>query len=283
MYSTIGAITLAVSALAGPTAAPGGATASADRAAAGTSPIAAHAIAGQDREFRWTGRLARGKTLEIRGVNGGIRAERASGDQIEVTATKTGRKSDPSTVNVEVVQHDDGVTICAVYPTPEGERPNECRPGGGHMNTRNNDVRVEFTVRVPAGVRFLGRTVNGRIVVGALDSDVDVSTVNGAIDVSAGAIVEARTVNGSIDATLRRADWSGELDFSTVNGSITLTLPSDLSAEVTASTVNGHLSSDFPLTVQGRFSPRRLVGTIGEGGRGLHLKTVNGSITLRRS
>ena len=29
------------------------------------------------------------------------------------------------------------------------------------MNVRDNDVTVTFTVHVPAGVRFAGRTVNG--------------------------------------------------------------------------------------------------------------------------
>jgi hypothetical protein len=33
----------------------------------------------------------------------------------------------------------------------------------------------------------------------------------------------------------------------------------------------------------GKFGPRRFEGTIGQGGRELHLKTVNGRIGLRRS
>jgi hypothetical protein len=31
------------------------------------------------------------------------------------------------------------------------------------MNVRDNDVNGEFRVSVPAGVRFVGRTVNGGI------------------------------------------------------------------------------------------------------------------------
>jgi hypothetical protein len=67
-----------------------------------------------------------------------------------VTATKRGRRSDPGSVRIEVVEHGEGVTICAVYPDVDGRR-NECRAGdGGHMSTRDNDVNVHFTVRVPA-------------------------------------------------------------------------------------------------------------------------------------
>jgi DUF4097 and DUF4098 domain-containing protein YvlB len=69
---------------------------------------------------------------------------------------------------------------------------------------------------------------------------------------------------------------------SAVNGSITLTLPPDLSTDVKATTVNGDINSDFPMTISGRISRRRVEGTIGGGGRLLSLDSVNGSITLKR-
>ena len=68
----------------------------------------------------------------------------------------------------------------------------------------------------------------------------------------------------------------------TVNGSITLTLPPDLNTDVKATTVNGDISSDFPMTISGRVSRRKVEGTIGGGGRLLSLDSVNGSITLKR-
>jgi DUF4097 and DUF4098 domain-containing protein YvlB len=90
-------------------------------------------------------------------------------------------------------------------------------------------------------------------------------------------------VNGSIRASVGRADWSGEAEFKTVNGSITVTLPSSTSADVRAETVNGEIETDFALTVSGRVSRRRLSATIGGGGRSLEMETVNGSIHLRKS
>jgi DUF4097 and DUF4098 domain-containing protein YvlB len=93
----------------------------------------------------------------------------------------------------------------------------------------------------------------------------------------------ARTVNGSIESRMGRADWSGEAEFSTVNGSITLELPASAGAEVDAKTVNGGIDTDFPLEVSGRFMRRRLRGTIGGGGRRLTLETVNGGIHLRKA
>lgn len=232
-------------------------------------------------DFRWSGPIAPGASLEIKGINGGIEATAGSG-QAEVRAFKTARRSDPESVEIKVVEHAGGVTICAVYPTPDdSRRPNECEPGdGGHSRTRDNDVQVRFEVKVPAGIRFVAKTVNGGVEARGLDADVEARTVNGSIHVATRGRAEARTVNGSIEAALGRADWSGRNEFKTVNGAITLDLPANLSTELSARTVNGDIETDFPLTVTGRFSRRSLKGTIGAGGRQLELETVNGAIRL---
>jgi hypothetical protein len=233
-------------------------------------------------DFRWQGKIAAGKAIEIKGVNGDIRAEATSGEGIEVVATKRARRNDPDEVKIQVIEHGDGVTICAVYPSDNDDRPNECRPGkGGRMNVRNNDVTVHFTVLIPSGVRFVGRTVNGSIEATALSDAVQAFTVNGSIRVSTGGTVEAATVNGSITAAMGSAGWTDTLEFTTVNGSITIDLPLNASTELQAETVNGDISTDFPIAIRGRISPRNLTGTIGSGGRQLDLKTVNGSIRLR--
>lgn len=232
--------------------------------------------------FEWRGVVLQGGTLEIKGVNGDVRAEPGSGAEAEVVARKTSRRSNPEDVRIEVVQHGEGITICAVYPDA-GSRPNECRPGTeGRMNVRDNDVKVSFTVRVPPGVRFAGRTVNGDVTSGELTGPVSLRTVNGTAEFATTAQGDASTVNGDIKGRLGSTIWNGRLEFSTVNGSILLELPADLSADLRATTVNGEIATDFPLTMSGRISRRQISGTIGAGGRSLELETVNGDITLRR-
>ena len=254
----------------------------ADLSSASPAPSAETAASDSSDEFHWNGRLAAGRTIEIKGINGGVHAEPSSGGEVEVTALKSGRRSDPKGVEIRVVEHEGGVTICAVYPSGDLNRPNDCQPGeGGHSSVHDNDVQVEFKVRVPQGVRFSGHTVNGDVETGALGSDVEAKTVNGSIKISAAGIARAKTVNGSITASLGRANWTDSLEFKTVNGGITLDLPADLNAEVRAETLNGDIQTDFPLTILGRFSRRQLNGTIGSGGRELLLKTVNGSIRLQ--
>jgi hypothetical protein len=254
-------------------------------ALAALAAVATPARAARSSEdFHWQGRVAAGQAVEVKGVNGDIEAVAATGDDVEILAVRSGRRSDPSGVKVEVVPHGGGVTVCAVYPASSSSKPNECAPGeGGRMNTHNNDVEVRFTVRVPKGVRFIGRTVNGGVAAAKLESDVEAYTVNGGIKVDTRGTARAETVNGSISASMGRADWSGSVSFETVNGGIAVDLPDGAGAEVSAETVNGSIETDFPLTVKGRVSSRRLSGTIGGGGRELKLETVNGSIKLRKA
>jgi hypothetical protein len=235
------------------------------------------------QDFRWHGAVAQGQAIEIKGINGDVRAEPSGSNEVEVVAEKHARRDSPESVRIEVVPHAGGVTICAVYPSRPGAAPNECLPGSaGRNNVQNNDVTVHFTVHVPAGVQFIGKTVNGQVEATRLNGDVVLDTVNGSITFSTTGVARAKTVNGSIRGEMGRADWNDRLEMSTVNGGITLTLPATLSTEVRASTTNGDIDSDFPMTITGRIARRRIEGTIGGGGRMLALESVNGSITLKK-
>lgn len=234
------------------------------------------------QDFEWSGTLEPGQTVEIRGVNGDVRATGIDGGAVEVQARKESRRSDRESVRLEVVEHAGGVTICAVYPTPRGERPNRCGPGDeARLNTRDNDVRVDFEIRVPSHVRFTGRTVNGEVEARDLAADARVSSVNGDVEVETAGFAEARTVNGSVRASAGAPVFAGGARFSTVNGSIELDLPDDIDADLDASWVNGGLDTDLPFRIQGRMTRRSAQGILGSGGPTLHLETVNGSIRIR--
>lgn len=234
------------------------------------------------QDFEWQGAVDRGDAVTIRGVNGSIVASAVSGGDVRVRATKEWDDDDPDSVRIEVIEDRRGVLICAVYPSRRGRDPNRCgREGDYEMNVRDSDVKVHFTVEVPAGVDLEARTVNGKIEAQGISDEVEARTVNGSISVAGTGPVSATTVNGSIEARLA-SQPSDDLRFVTVNGGIRVVLPNGTDADVDIRTVNGAIDTDFPLTIRGRWGPRSASGEIGAGGPEIELSTVNGSIALVR-
>lgn len=231
----------------------------------------------QRGEFHWKGKLAAENVVTIKNVNGNIDAEPATGDEVEVTAEKSGPHADE--VKIEVVQQSDGVMICAIY--PGWFTSNHCNEWHS-SNSHDNNTKVHFTVKVPENIRFHAENVNGNITAQHLGRFVHASTVNGSVRVSTKSWAEVSSVNGSIDASMGSADWSGALKARSVNGSITLELPADTNTDVSFASVNGKLESDFPLTVSGKLGSHMMAGKIGNGGRELKVETVNGSVHLKR-
>ena len=234
-------------------------------------------------DFQWHGAITAGSAIEINGIFGNIRAEATSGREVEVVANKHARRSNLDEVQIRILKHDGGVTICAVYPRGEPGEPNDCQPGGGNSHTHNNDVRVDFTVRVPSSVRLVARTVDGDVDAASLNGDVEASSVLGNIRISTAGYARARTITGSITASLGDANWPGQIEFETITGEITLRLPARANTELHAESISGVISTEFPLTIQGSVNRQEMNGTIGNGGRKLVLKTISGPIKLLRA
>ncbi|HET7584772.1 MAG TPA: DUF4097 family beta strand repeat-containing protein [Gemmatimonadaceae bacterium] len=241
--------------------------------------------ASTDNSFRWEGRIPSGSWLHVANLNGGIRVTGGSGDQTVVTAEKRWRRGDPSRVRIETVRNGDDIVVCALWHPDD-----QCTADGIHYGRHEDeadrdhhqDVSVTFTVTLARGVRIRAGTVNGGVSVHDATSEVRAHTVNGTVEAySSGGPVHASTVNGSVRASMASLPASGELDYGTVNGSVTLTLPSNISATVDLSTVNGSIRTDFPLTIEGRMRRTHLSGKIGSGeGQRIRIHTVNGGIEL---
>ncbi|HET8546779.1 MAG TPA: hypothetical protein VFL57_02185 [Bryobacteraceae bacterium] len=230
--------------------------------------------------FHWRGSVAQGRAIELRSVNGDIIVEGYDGSEVEVTANIASESGVAAPVAMRAVEHAKGVTVCAVDPRSAAA----CVPGSEiRQPPKGTGVRIDLTVRVPRGVGVIGRTVNGRVEAQRLDSDVEAYTVNGKIYISTKGSAQARTINGSIFASLGNPFWRQNREFSTVNGSITLDLPAKASTEIHAQTTNGRVMTAFRLRSLGRITEKVVDGLIGGGGSRLHLKTVNGSIALRKA
>jgi hypothetical protein len=253
----------------------------------GLASVATAQQRSSDRDFSWDGRITSGKWLYVRDLNGSIRVERATGERAEVTAVKRSRRGNPEDVRIETrrLGGDDGDVIICAFWTENASCDEDGYRSHGDNNRRDhdNDTSVEFTVKLPAGVRLNVSTVNGGLTVAGATSEVRASTVNGRVSAaSSGGPVNASTVNGDIEVRMRELG-TGDLEYSTVNGSIEIEVPANLDADLDMRTVNGSLSADFPITLQGRVNPRRMRATIGKGGRRIRLETVNGSVELRKA
>lgn len=229
-------------------------------------------------EFDWRGTVAQGDRIEIKNIGGDVRASYTSGNEVVVHAIKSSQKSDMASVTIEVVRHAEGVTICAVYPDVPGWAPNECQPGlQGNMSTRNSDVKVEFTVAVPAGVEFAARVIGGDVAANGLRSNAFATTTSGNISMTTTEIAEANSVAGDVKVVIGRANLGRDLAFRTMKGNVTLKIPSNTNAVVQVRTAAGRIDSDFPLVG----TSRHRSGTLGKGGPTLILSTMDGNVDLQ--
>ena len=238
-----------------------------------------------DNSFKWSGPIAAGNWVRVHNLNGSVTVGAASGSEVQVTATKRWRRGDPAMVRIEAKKIGEEVVICALW----GERAT-CDEHGYHDNgfrnrsDRNNDVNVELNVLVPKGVKINAGSVNGSVSVDGATSEVDAGTVNGEVDVNTtGGPVNAETVNGSVRARMGRVETDDRMSFTTVNGNVIVEFTGDFGGDVDLSTVNGSLNTNFEMTVSGRLDPKHLRAHIGKpGGPRMKLETTNGNVELRR-
>ena len=218
----------------------------------------------------------------IRNIRGTITVEPTRSESLVVTAVKTYRSSDTARVRLMAAPYEGGIAVCALWPDNE----EDCSPGKGFHGgrTHGNDVAVDFTVQLPGRVALGASTQVGDVRVSGASGPLMVTTVSGDVHAeTARGSVEAASVNGSVHAVVRALGDSGGVSVTTVNGSVTAELPKHLDADVEANTINGSIFTDFPLQVEGKFTSHSLKGTVGRGGREVHIQTVNGSITLKKA
>jgi hypothetical protein len=249
--------------------------------------LAPAALSAQERQseraFTLSERVPAGKWLRVRNVSGEVHVRASSSDRVEITATKNWRRGDPKSVRIESRKSSDGSILVCAFWTENAT----CSENGYRSNnegrSRNNDVAVDFEVRLPRGVNVGAWSVNGQVSVDGATAEVDAGSVNGNVDAtSSGGPVQSRSVNGNVHARMGRLGGNEDLDFSTVNGNVIAEFQNDIDANIELSTVNGRFQTDWPVTITGRVDPRHLRATLGKGGRRVRLSTVNGNVELRK-
>lgn len=233
----------------------------------------------------WTYRakVAPQQWVWIRNTRGSITVEPGTGDSVTVTAVKTYQSGDTASVQLVTAPYDGGIAICAVTVGKD----QRCGPDeGGYewRGPRRVDVGVDFTVRLPRHARLGAATILGDVRVTGAHAPLVVHTVSGEVDaVTTSGPVNARSVNGAVRVRITAFGDTGAVSITSINGSATAELPSQLDADVEAHTVNGSITTDYPLPVSSRFASHELKGQVGRGGRAVHITTINGSIKLKKA
>ncbi|HEY4734142.1 MAG TPA: DUF4097 family beta strand repeat-containing protein [Gemmatimonadaceae bacterium] len=250
--------------------------------------------------WRWDGKVDAGHWMSVFNINGSVDFLPSTDNMVHLVAEKRSNGRELDDIHYEVVQQGGNVTICAIW-----NNNSRCEDGDvsqiRHRGNDENHTNVKFTVRVPrsikvgahsvnggvsvreVGAEVRANTVNGGVVVRNTNGPVRAGTVNGGVDVNTSAgPVSAETVNGNVDARMATLQGDEDMDFKTVNGSVSIYVPARFDARFRFDTVHGGIDSDFPLTISGKWGPRHASGTIGSGGRDIHASSVNGSIELRK-
>lgn len=142
---------------------------------------------------------------------------------------------------------------------------------------------VSFEVFAPRQSDLSLKTYNGGISIADVRGQIEFDAHNGGVALRRLAgVVRGQTMNGGLSIDLEGARWEGEgMDVKTMNGGVSLSLPSDYSARLETSTVNGGMRVDFPVTVNGEIG-RELSLNLGGGGPTIRAVTTNGGVSIRR-
>jgi len=151
--------------------------------------------------------------------------------------------------------------------------------GTGRVSLSSVEGDVQLT---GASGRVSISAVDGSVTVKDAKGDLQISAVDGAIlldDIDAQS-VEASTVDGEIEfgGPIKEG---GRYRLSSHDGDVTVTAPS-INASVSVSTYEGDFESDFPVTITGTRSRKRLDFTLGSGSARLELESFDGSVRLRK-
>jgi DUF4097 and DUF4098 domain-containing protein YvlB len=201
--------------------------------------------------------------VEIESANGKIFIEGWDKDEVYIEAKKMVEaescdkaKEIMQEIEIVVEHQDDAIRIHARLP-----KDNK----GNFLDwIFGNDVSysVSYTLHVPASTNIDASSTNGELYISQVEGNLRFSTTNGGIrGENLSGNVNAHTTNGSLKIEIEKVFREKEMEFTTTNGSITVSLPSDINCNIKAETTNGSTRTDFPFgsrvsTIERKFVER---------------------------
>src|SRR6266850_5239074 len=232
-------------------------------------------------EFHQTYPLAASGRVSVENLNGGEKIKVWDRAAVQVDAVKRAYKRERlNEAKIDVNSSEENIRIKTEYPD-QNQTFNSDERG-----RYENPATVDYTLTVPRqAVLESIELINGPIDIEGVEGSVKASSINGRVT-ARGLLGEARlsTINGPLHATFTRLDEAKSISLQSINGPVTLVIPSDSNAMVRASTVHGDISNDFGLEVtHGEYVGHDLAGQIGTGGPRIKLGNGNGPIRITHS
>ena len=219
--------------------------------------------------------------VSVSNVNGSINVVAWDRNEVKLIAVKhADTKEHLADVDVKIDARPDYFSVKSDYGDGRGWNSDSDR------RWRNNGrATVEYELSVPRGAMLNEiETVNGSASVNDFNNYVKVSAVNGTV--RAGNLrgtADLSTVNGEVLADFERLAAGSKIALETVNGRVTLTIPSDANADVKAESLNGSITNDFGLeNRKGKYVGNSLHGRLGSGEVPIKLESVNGQLAVKR-
>lgn len=153
--------------------------------------------------------------------------------------------------------------------------------GDGNVSLKSVDGDISIT---GAKGRVQLNTVEGEVRATDITGDLDVQSVDGEITLER---VDSRSVTASsVDGGIRFSgpiNAGGTYHLESHDGDVVLLTDGPPDAVMSISTFDGEFESDYPVTVTGANSNRRMTFTLGAGKARVELETFDGKISLRRA
>jgi hypothetical protein len=228
-------------------------------------------------EFHQTYPLSATGRVSVENLNGGVQIKVWDRPAVQVDAVKKAYRRDRlGEAKIDVSSNDDVIRIKTEYPDWN-------QTFRGDDRRVDNPAIIDYSLTVPRkAVLESIELVNGSLDIDGVEGNVKASSINGRLT-SRGLAgdVKLSTVNGPLHVTFARLDPAKIISLGSVNGNLTVVIPSDSNAAIKAGTVHGGISNDFGMQVKhGEWVGHSLEGQLGSGGPKIKLGNVNGSIRL---
>ncbi|MEP7339431.1 MAG: hypothetical protein ABI977_16960 [Acidobacteriota bacterium] len=218
------------------------------------------------------------RSVEVRGINGGVKIETADTDTAEVLVVRSAKKREDLQQyhQIEIVLHDNTLVIRV-----ENDRKSIFSAIGSRPEGRQRVV-----LKLPRKIDLELRGTNGKVAIGEIQGQLRMNGINGEIKATriAGE-TEIHGLNGGLDVSFAPLSGNG-IEIGGVNGNIDLRFEGEVNADVNTWGINGQVNADLP-DVQNKNNEEpgsgRFKARIGTGGTQIRINGINGNVNLMKA